>query len=56
MELHLCRKMDRTGDHHVKWNKSDSERHNVTYFLSYMESRLKKENTMIIQGGLFRKK
>jgi hypothetical protein len=22
----ICRKMDRTGDHHIKWNKPDSEK------------------------------
>jgi hypothetical protein len=31
----VCKKMDGTGDHHVKLNKSDSERQ-VLYVLSHM--------------------
>jgi hypothetical protein len=33
--------MDRGGEHHVKQNQPDSERH-ISHFCSYTESRLKK--------------
>jgi hypothetical protein len=34
--------MDGTGDHHVKWNKPNSEKQ-VSHFLSYAESGLKEK-------------
>jgi hypothetical protein len=40
----ICRKMDGTGEH-VKRNKPDFGKTNVTCFLSYEESRFKKQKT-----------
>jgi hypothetical protein len=37
----LCRKLDGTGDHHGKLKKTESERHMLDVFTSYVESRRK---------------
>jgi hypothetical protein len=37
----IFRKMEGTGNHHITWNKPDSERW-ILHFLSYVESSLKK--------------
>jgi hypothetical protein len=34
----ISRKMDATGDHHIKWNKLDWERQ-ISFFFFYAESR-----------------
>jgi hypothetical protein len=34
--MSFFRKMDGTGDHHIKWNKLGSERQ-ILHFLSYVE-------------------
>jgi hypothetical protein len=43
--------MDRTGDHHVKWDKPSSER-NSACFCSYEEYRKKNSCDMIVNGEL----
>jgi hypothetical protein len=44
--------MDRTLDHHVKWNQLDSERQ-LSHVLSQMQN-LDLKNDMNIEVGLFR--
>jgi hypothetical protein len=39
----ICKKMDGTEDHHVKWNKACLTKTSIGYFLLYVESRSLKE-------------
>jgi hypothetical protein len=47
----VCRKSDGTGDHRVKQNKSDLERHHI--FLSRVESRFFKKERYENRRGTF---
>ena len=38
----ICKKMDGPGEHHAKWDQSDSENQESNIFLSYVEAIEKK--------------
>jgi hypothetical protein len=46
----ICRKMAGTREHHVTWNKPDSERQ-MSHVLSYAESRCLNKNDTSVRWG-----
>jgi hypothetical protein len=49
----ICRKKDRTCDHHIKQNKPDSARQ-IPHFISYVESRsiILSKKTIFLNGTI----